>query len=121
MRITKDEENVMRAILKDAYKQVKECDRQWSKYIVAYLLSHPGVTAENSSEPAAKSHDFSAKRTKIYEDAVAKLKHNLGEETFNKVDTWVDQNEYISRTPGTSKPRRPEDGSDSEQAPKVQQ
>jgi hypothetical protein len=117
MGISQAQEQVMRAILLDAFNQIRENDRKWSAYNDAV---HQNWGATSSAELTAESHESDKRRLKIYEEAVTKLRQALGEEAFNTMDAWVDQNERTFRTPGKPKPPQPKENSDSEQAPTEQ-
>jgi hypothetical protein len=89
--ITADEEQVMRTICLDAFNQTRENDRQFGEASRVAQTAKLAGLEDQYAELAAKRDAFGAKRPVIYEEAVARLKQELGEETFNKVATWVVQ------------------------------
>lgn len=131
MGIRSDEVEAMCAICDKAVDQARENDQRWSDFNNAYYHDHGNVnvTAHNiPPELSAKSHEWGLQRTKIYEDAVAELRQALGEESFKKVASWVEQHEKDDRAVLTgidkrraekSKPPQSEENSGSEQAPAV--
>ena len=71
----KDEEQTMRAILIDAYIRVKENDRQ-------AMEANNEAHRNNSAEAAARRDALVQSRPKIYLEAVAKLRHELGKKNL---------------------------------------
>jgi hypothetical protein len=69
----------------------------------------------------AQREAIGTRRPRIYEEAVAELKSQLGEETLNNVGAWVFLHE-IGRTHRMKpKPPKSEGNTDSEQSPAVPQ
>lgn len=91
MHIREDEEQDMRNIFLSAFYQVRENDRQSGEF-AQELHRH------YSAELEAKMNALDLQRPTIYEEAIAKLKRQLGEETFKKVDEYVIRLEGKTRT-----------------------
>jgi hypothetical protein len=91
MRIREDEEQDMRNIFLGAFYQVRENDKQSGEYVQELRRKY-------SAELEAKMNELDMRRPKIYEEAIAKLKQQLGEETFKKIDAYVIQLEGKTRT-----------------------
>jgi hypothetical protein len=94
MGISKDEEQTMRAILVDAFNQLREAREDWSEF----HLSHTGNDPETQTKVDERLKELGMQERQIRIIAVTKLQQVLGEKTFEKVDAWIDQNETQFRT-----------------------
>ena len=91
MHIREDEEQDMRNIFLGAFYQGREYDKQ-SNEDADELHRH------HSAEAEARLNERDRQRPKIYEEAIAQVKRQLGEETFKKVDEYVIRLEGKTRT-----------------------
>jgi hypothetical protein len=95
LHIREDEEQAMRTILFDAWSQTSELDKQ-------IMANHQELHRNFSPELAAKREALLQRRPKIIEEAIAKLKQELGAEGFQKLDANVYQ--ILGRRPTTGSP-----------------
>src|ERR1035438_6202941 len=125
MLIGKDEEQIMLAILIDAFEQSRENDRLSSehnqaineKYAAKHNADHQPWGAQFDAEMEAERQESAKRHWKVYEEAIAKLKQMLGEDSFNKVNAWTVRN----FGGGVRGPNRPDEKYKVEQAPEMQQ
>lgn len=82
MRISKDEEQVLREICVAAFYVLRENDRQRMEIDDALHRSY-------DAELAAKRDALWTQRGGYYAEAIARMRQELGDETFAKVDHWV--------------------------------
>jgi len=97
MQISANQDETMRTICLDAYYRVEENDRHSTDAGNAARAARLSGDKELSSELPAKAKVLNEQRPKFYTDAIASLRLALGEETFNKVENWLYENEICPK------------------------
>ena len=72
----------MRAIIVDAERRIDENDRQGEDVRLEVERGH-------TAEAVAKVEILRQRRSDILDETIAKLRQELGEEDFKKLDAWV--------------------------------
>jgi len=80
--LTEDELRVVFAIAVDTYHQVQQHDQQVQETAAQYD-SHPSPDLKHAID------SMNSQRGQIYVDGIARLKLELGEESFNKLDDFI--------------------------------
>jgi hypothetical protein len=101
VHLREDELQAMYTIVLDAHHQVQENDSEWSAAL--YELRQNYSPAQQAQVDALAAH-----RSQIYRDAIAKLKKELGEDSFKILDTYIYQafhgSEIIKEPPNVKTP-----------------
>jgi hypothetical protein len=87
--ISKGEEQTMRAILVDAFNQLREAEKDWSEFHLSHTITDP----ETQTKVNERLKELDEQEREIRATAVVTLQRVLGETIFTKVDAWVDQHE----------------------------
>jgi hypothetical protein len=84
--ISEDGEQVMRAIVQDAWRRIREIDVQARQEGEEYLRD---PTPERREKLYAHGKEMGEERTEILDETIAKLRQELSEDDFRKLDAWV--------------------------------
>jgi len=87
--IREDEEQAMRIIAADAWRRIEEIDDQGRKEAMEFS---PDWTEERREKFFAHGKELGRERTEILDETIAKLRQELGEEDFKKLDAYVYRN-----------------------------
>jgi hypothetical protein len=90
MQIREDEEQDLQTILVETFNNVEKSDREFARLNIEAHLKH-------DPQLAAKRDELGRLRPKIYREGIEKLRQRLGEDTFHKVEIWVDLHEMGDR------------------------
>jgi len=84
--IREDEEQAMRTITTDAWRRIKEInDRDYA----SVMERRQDTSTENIEKFLALNKELARQRKQILDETIAKLRQELGEEDFKKLDAWV--------------------------------
>jgi hypothetical protein len=101
--IRPDEYAIILTHILDANRRLTQNETEWSMALSSFQSS-PGYSAKSVPPPGlialSKEHDA------IINETIRSLKHELGDSSFNKLDTWVDLN-YVAETSGAAPRTRP--------------
>ena len=95
MRIGKDQEKTMRSISLDALHRIVEVDKQINEAWQEYGQKHEHQWVGWPYPPEIQA--VGQKYNPIFEETFAKLKQELGDESFKKMDYWIYQHEQGGR------------------------
>ena len=84
--IREDEEQVMRTIVADAYGRIKEMDDQVN---ATGMQNRQNPSAENQERFQSLIKKFAGQGDEILDQTIAKLRQELGEEDFKKLDDYI--------------------------------
>ena len=84
--IHEDEAQAMRIITTDAWRQIKEInDRDYA----SAMERSQNSSAENVEKFLALNKELARQRKEILDETIAKLRQELGEEDFKKLDDYI--------------------------------
>jgi hypothetical protein len=92
MHISEAQAQTMQSVLRDAYVQVREYDRQ-------ARLAYQGAWIHSTPEAAAKRDEIAKQQKNNYAQAYFRLRRELGEEAFNNVMDYACHPLHISDYP----------------------
>lgn len=108
--IREDEEQAMRAVTTDAWRQIMEInDRDYASAMES--RQNPGV--ENAEKSLALNKELASQRKEIMDVTIAKLRQELGED-FKKLDDYIYQKSAAGMAAAAAK--RPANVSDARQS-----
>jgi len=84
--IRENEVRVMLIIAGDAWHRIEEIDDQGNKNVMEFDRN---PTKENSDKTYAHGKELGRERTEIVDETISKLRQELGEEDFRKLDAWI--------------------------------
>ena len=84
--IREDEEQAMRTIVADAYRRIKEID---DRVYAAGMRNRQNPSAENEEKFHALMQEIAGQGDQIVDETIAKLRQELGEEDFKKLDDYI--------------------------------
>ena len=84
--IREDEEQAMRTIVADAYRRIKEID---DRVYAAGMRNRQNPSAENEEKFHALVKEIAGQGDQIVDETIVKLRQELGEEDFKKLDDYI--------------------------------
>ena len=76
----------MRTIVADAYRRIKEID---DRVYAAGMRNRQNPSAENEEKFHALMQEIAGQGDQIVDETIAKLRQELGEEDFKKLDDYI--------------------------------